>query len=426
MIELIFYYQASILVYSRILVELFIFYILFRYRYKSRKIDLKLDEKTIDSLIEDFRPEKLIDVSTSANICNKVRFASSSEMCELADYDIFNLKEENKFEIEETIKKYGIGTCGPPGFYGTLDIHLKLEALIAQLLGTEDAILYSNSYTCTNSVITCFCRQYDVVFYHQNSNEAIVRALKITKGSSVIFNSLDDLEEKIKRYYDKRKRNFIVTEALFRNTGEITDLPRLLEIKTRNRVRLILDESLSIPILGAKGASSYFGTDIADIDIIIGSLSHVFVGNGGFSTGSLHAVDYQRLSAQSYCFSASMPGFLAMNAICNFQKNLDALSLRNLTAVFFKNFKSNRYKIISSKDSPFVFIRQDEKSNEMQKENCDVILERLWMIKYNLEKENVRLGVTKNPCPCLKVCLKITLTDEDITKIAKLISNYCK
>ena len=28
---------------------------------------------------------------------------------------------------QETVKKYGIGSCGPRGFYGTIDVHLKLE-----------------------------------------------------------------------------------------------------------------------------------------------------------------------------------------------------------------------------------------------------------------------------------------------------------
>ena len=30
---------------------------------------------------------------------------------------------------QETVKKYGIGSCGPRGFYGTIDVHLTLEVL---------------------------------------------------------------------------------------------------------------------------------------------------------------------------------------------------------------------------------------------------------------------------------------------------------
>ncbi len=44
---------------------------------------------------------------------------------------------------EATARKYGIGSCGPRGFYGTLDVHLELERTAAKFMGVEEAILYS-------------------------------------------------------------------------------------------------------------------------------------------------------------------------------------------------------------------------------------------------------------------------------------------
>lgn len=34
-----------------------------------------------------------------------------------------------------TINKYGVGSCGPRGFYGTIDVHLELEVLAWLFLG---------------------------------------------------------------------------------------------------------------------------------------------------------------------------------------------------------------------------------------------------------------------------------------------------
>ena len=28
---------------------------------------------------------------------------------------------------QATVSKYGVGACGPRGFYGTIDVHLELE-----------------------------------------------------------------------------------------------------------------------------------------------------------------------------------------------------------------------------------------------------------------------------------------------------------
>ena len=34
----------------------------------------------------------------------------------------------------ESISKYGVGSCGPRGFYGTVDVHLELEKRLAQFM----------------------------------------------------------------------------------------------------------------------------------------------------------------------------------------------------------------------------------------------------------------------------------------------------
>lgn len=38
----------------------------------------------------------------------------------------------------------GVGTCGPRGFYGTLDVHLELEQKLADLYDAEACLLYAN------------------------------------------------------------------------------------------------------------------------------------------------------------------------------------------------------------------------------------------------------------------------------------------
>lgn len=48
-------------------------------------------------------------------------------------------------------------------------------------------------------------------------------------------------------------RRFIVTEGIFSNHGDVTPLDRLVELKDKFKYRLILDESLSIGVVGKHG-----------------------------------------------------------------------------------------------------------------------------------------------------------------------------
>ena len=90
-------------------------------------------------------------------------------------------------------------------------------------------------------------------------------------------------------------------------------------MKKKYKYRLILDESLSIGSIGARGAglTDFYAeqVSVSDIDMIIGSLGHAFGATGGFCAGSTMITDHQRLGGQAYCFSASLPALLTAFAL---------------------------------------------------------------------------------------------------------------
>lgn len=408
-------HKEFIFLVTRYFFEIVLLYFLFRYKYKTTFTELVLDHNLQEKLISDFKPESIVDEEVYKHTV--LPSFIGSNLMEVADFDFYNLVNENKVEMVEVLRNYGVGTCGPPGFYGTLDLHIELEHKISHVLGTEASILYSNSFTCINSVITCFCKQYDTVFYHKNCNEGITRALGITKSSTISFNNLENLEMKLQKFYDKKKRNFIITEGLFKNTGEITNIRKLICLKRKYKARIILDESLSIPLLGLKGVSGLYDTDITEIDVVVGSLSHVFCGNGGFATGTKTAVDYQRLSAQSYCFSASLPGFLTINALKNFERVYKLID----SSFFRENFESESYSIISSEQSPMIVI-----INNMFIERDDVNPDeeyiKLRRVRDLLIQDGIRIGLIENPVPSLRVCIKENLNKNNVRNLVKSIA----
>lgn len=63
-----------------------------------------------------------------------------------------------------TIQKYGVGSCGPRNFYGTVDVHLNLERQLANFLGCEEVVLYSYGFATISSAIPSYAKQGDVIF----------------------------------------------------------------------------------------------------------------------------------------------------------------------------------------------------------------------------------------------------------------------
>lgn len=97
----------------------------------------------------------------------------------------------------------------------------------------------------------------------------------------------------------------------------------MLALKDKYRYRLLVDETYSFGVLGARGrgACEHFGLrPQEDVDIVVASMSSALGTVGGFCAASHVIVDHQRLSGAGYCFSASLPPFLASAGIAVLDK----------------------------------------------------------------------------------------------------------
>ena len=219
----------------------------------------------------------------------------------------------------DTIDVYAVGTCGPRGFYGTIDLHLEIEELLAEFLQVESAIIYAQASATISSVIPAFAKVGDIIVVDSGCNFSIQKGVDLSRSLVFQFNHNDmkDLEEVLKdiehRFQKKPlTRRFILTEGIYFNYGDICPLPELIKLKENYKYRLMMDESLSIGSLGphGTGVSDHFNVPASKIDIIMGSMAHHFGGGGGFCAGGSSMIDHQRLNGKAYCFSASLPACL--------------------------------------------------------------------------------------------------------------------
>ncbi|XP_063828349.1 serine palmitoyltransferase 1 [Ostrinia nubilalis] len=224
----------------------------------------------------------------------------------------------------KTLDKYGVGSCGPRGFYGTIDVHLELEERLAKFMEVEETILYSYGFSTIASAIGAYARRGDIIFADENVWFAIQKGIDASRSTVRYFkhNDMDHLEEQLsaatkRKELNSRRRAFLIAEAIYYNTGEMCPLKRLVELARKYKLRIILDESLSIGVLGkhGRGLTEHFNVPRDEVDLIVGSLEHSFATIGGFCAGSHFIIEHQRLGGLGYCFSASLPPMLTQAAI---------------------------------------------------------------------------------------------------------------
>lgn len=230
-------------------------------------------------------------------------------------------------KCKETMKKYGLGACGPRGFYGTVDVHLECEAAVAKMFEVPDAILYSFGSSAQSSVIPAFCKRGDVVVCDKGISFALQTGVNLSRADVSWFdhNDMADLERVL---YDvtaldakdkgraTRQRRFIIVEGVYANYGDIAPLDEIVALKNKFNFRLVLDESMSLGSLGDSGRGSleHFKVAREDVEIATADLGNAFATVGGVCVGEPGVVSHQRLSGAGYCFSAAQPPFLATAA----------------------------------------------------------------------------------------------------------------
>ncbi|KAJ3014602.1 serine palmitoyltransferase component [Thoreauomyces humboldtii] len=312
-----------------------------KYKPGKQNKEIKLTEKEIQELIDEWEPEPLVQPVTDAQrleldkqpiICGpsgpKLRLADGKERLNLASFNFLGAmsQESTKEKAIAAVRKHGVGTCGPCGFYGTIDVHINLEQEIARFMGVENAIVYSQGFTTVGSVIPAFAKRGDIIVADAGVSFAVQIGLQISRSIVKYYkhNDMEDLERVLqqlqKEFAAKKKpltRRFIVTEGLSVNHADVCPLPQILELKHKYKYRLILEESFSLGVLGPRGAGvcDHFNIPPSEVDIITATLANALGSAGGFCCGSKEIVEHQRLGGQGYVFSASLPALLAVSAI---------------------------------------------------------------------------------------------------------------
>lgn len=296
--------------------------------------------KDKEELINEWKPEPLVSKVDSSHpvlhprildgpVAKYVKYLGK-ESLNLASFNFLNFIGNKQIEESaiKAIQKYGVGSCGPRGFYGTIDVHLELEEKLAKFFNVEEGIIYSYGFSTIASAIPAYSKRGDVIFCDEGVHFAIQKGLNASRSVIKFFkhNDLDDLERVLKEQEAEDLRNpkkakvtrrFLVVEGLYLNHGDICNLPKMVEWKYKYKYRIFIDESVSFGTLGAtgRGVTEYYNIPREKIDLISGTLEMSLGSVGGFCVGSSFVVDHQRLSGQGYCFSASLPPLLAVAAI---------------------------------------------------------------------------------------------------------------
>jgi 8-amino-7-oxononanoate synthase len=208
----------------------------------------------------------------------------------------------------DAITRYGTGLTGSRLLNGTLDLHLQLEAEIAEWMGTEDAIVFSTGHQANVGTLGTILAPGDTVIADSADHASILDGCLLSRAKLRPFkhNRLDRLEKMLERSAEDGGGVLVVVDGVFSMEGDVAPLPRIVELVKAHGARLMVDEAHAAGVLGPRGAgaSELFGVE-ADVDLRMGTFSKSLASCGGFIAGPHEVIDFLRIASRAFLFTAS-------------------------------------------------------------------------------------------------------------------------
>lgn len=243
------------------------------------------------------------------------------ELLNLGSYNYLGFAAQDPYctpRVLECQQQLGWSTCSSRSEAGTTPVHQKLEKLVAEFLGHEDAITYGMGFASNTSTIPCLVGDGCLVLSDSLNHASIVAGVRLSGAKVKVFrhNDMAHLEELLRssiaegqpRTHRPWKKVLIIIEGIYSMEGEIAPLREIVALKKQYKAYLYIDEAHSIGGLGAqgRGVCEATGVDPRDVDVLMGTFTKGFGSTGGYVAGSAQLIRHLRRNSPAHLYATAM------------------------------------------------------------------------------------------------------------------------
>jgi 8-amino-7-oxononanoate synthase len=213
-----------------------------------------------------------------------------------------------KEAARQALERYGTALTGSRLMNGTLPMHRELEQMIADWMQTDDAIVFTTGYQANVGALSSVLGPSDTVIVDSGDHASILDGCKLSGARLRPFRHgrFDKLETMLERAAGDGGGTLVVVDGVYSMEGDVCDVASVAALCRRHGARLMVDEAHGVGVLGARGAgaSELYGAE-QEVDLRMGTFSKSLASCGGFIAGPAEVIDFMRISARSFLFTAA-------------------------------------------------------------------------------------------------------------------------
>ena len=217
----------------------------------------------------------------------------------------------------DAIGRYGCGSGASRLISGNMTLHEELEIKLAQLKGTETALVFNSGFQANTGIIPTLVRDGDVVFSDALNHASIIDGCRLARAKVVVYRhcDVDQLERGLKDA-PRSSRKLIVTESLFSMDGDEAPLKKIVELSEEYDAMTMVDEAHATGVYDPDGAGLVARLGLGERVLVqMGTLGKALGGFGAYVAGSAALRELLINRCRSFIFTTSLPPAVMAMAI---------------------------------------------------------------------------------------------------------------
>lgn len=209
----------------------------------------------------------------------------------------------------EATARFGVGSGASRLITGNHPLYDDLERRLAELKGSDDAVVFGSGYLTTIGVMPIFAGASDLVLVDELAHSCILAGATLSRARVVTFrhNDMDDAATQLKAHREEHRRCLVVTNGVFSMDGDLAPLPELTTLADRYDAWLMTDDAHGTGVVGGGRGSTFAHASAVDVPLQMGTLSKAVGAYGGYLCASAPVVELIRNRARSFVYSTGLP-----------------------------------------------------------------------------------------------------------------------